>query len=141
MARICLVGESKTQRKTRTRADQLFTGTHFVRQRTYAQTRADQWFILSARYGLLEPGRGVDPYERVFSDLSSAEQFQWAQNLMQSMSRLHITSHDTLVILAKKSYQDRLLPIFKSRSYVIELPLAGMSAVQQLRWLAEMVNS
>ena len=43
-------------------ARDLYTSVRFRRMRTYAEREADRWFILSAKYGLVEPDAVLHSY-------------------------------------------------------------------------------
>lgn len=140
MSRICLVSGSKSQMKTRALADRLYTSTLFQRASRYAVEKCDRWFILSARHGLVAPGQVIEPYDIGFNDLSDQERFEWAQNVMQFLLRERITTHDTLILLASKSVREYLVPVLESRRLRFEIPIEGMNAVEQMRWLGQVLS-
>ncbi len=135
MSLICLIGDSKSQLTMPALAENMFRSGLFKRAKHYAQTHAHQWYILSARYGLLEPNTLISPYSLTIDTLSSAERFQIAQQIMSAFIRHPLTTHDRVIVLAKSTYREVLAPVFQGRNIRAEYPLEGKGVVQQMRWL------
>ena len=63
MRTIALISCGKSKRRERSPAHQLYTGALFKKCLTYAQrTKADEIYILSANYGLIELTQEIAPY-------------------------------------------------------------------------------
>lgn len=50
------------------------------------ESTGQPWYILSARYGLLDPDTKVAPYERALNELSVSERQAWAERVFQRLS-------------------------------------------------------
>ena len=61
---VCLVACVKAKRKEASRAEDLYISQLFRKCRRVAEGKYGVWYILSAEYGLLEPSRVVEPYEK-----------------------------------------------------------------------------
>lgn len=140
MSVICLVGDSKSQLNMPALAENMFRSALFGRAKQYAKVHANRWYILSARYGLLEPNTLIEPYDITIDDLEQSERFQIAQHIMTAFIRQPITTHDRVIVLAKATYRDVLAPVFQGRNIQTEYPLERKGIVQQMRWLEAAVK-
>lgn len=141
MSSICLVSDSKSQRHMKSLAENLFSSALFQKSKAYATTKCTRWYILSARYGLIEPNQLIEPYGMMFDDLPGEQKFKWGQQVLASILQQRIVTYDVIVLLAGASYQAYLLPVLQARRYTVETPLKGLSAVDQLAWLERATKS
>ena len=51
-------------------AEKLYCSDLFQKMSSYAKRNADEWYILSAKYGLLSPGTVIAPYEQTLNNMS-----------------------------------------------------------------------
>lgn len=75
----CVAGKAATPRPARS----LYVGQLWRARREYAEgevaaERATAWAILSARYGVVEPGQVLRPYDTKLSDLRDAQRHAMA---------------------------------------------------------------
>lgn len=140
MARIAFVAESSVQQKKLTQAEYLYRSTLFQKRRIYAVKTCSTWYILSTQYRLLKPDTLIQPYSQTLRHLDNTARFNWAQVILQQIFQMPIKTYDTLIFLASTTYLYHLVPILQARRYKMELPLAGMNVVQQIRWLTEAAN-
>ncbi|QZX98742.1 DUF6884 domain-containing protein [Halobaculum rubrum] len=105
-----LVGCGAAKRDERSEACDLYTSTYFAKKREYAETVGDEWAILSAEHGLLEPDIEVDPYETHIDDLDGDALDELAHQVgMELIEWLGVTDPgDEIVVLAGRSYIDPL---------------------------------
>lgn len=141
MPLIGLVADSKKQLAIRALAQNLFTAPLYKRSRAYAMARCERWYIISARYGLVEPDRLIDPYEMTLDTMTEMERFKWAELVISLLSRQRLSINDTLVLLGGSAYQSILMPVIQARSYKVSTPLKGLNAIQQLDWLDKALQS
>lgn len=85
MANILLVMRGKAKRKTPCYAKDLYLGTPFALKRRLA-VRFDRWYILSAKYGLLEPMRIIAPYDQLLSSEDDPEGWKaWSESTAKAL--------------------------------------------------------
>jgi hypothetical protein len=60
-------------------ARDLYVSPWFVMARRFAERNADRWFILSAAYGLVDPERVIEPYDRTLKKMKIEERRGWAK--------------------------------------------------------------
>ena len=61
--RIAIIGCSKSKQNYACRADEMYTGTIFIKSYNVAKQITDNVYILSAKYGLLKPDNIIEPYD------------------------------------------------------------------------------
>ncbi|NDJ84415.1 MAG: hypothetical protein GYB66_00880 [Chloroflexi bacterium] len=135
MTTIALVAGSKSQQKVPALSQLLYRTPLFQKTSLYVEQHYERWYILSAKYGLLEPDTVIEPYSLSFHDLSRDERFRWARRVIERLSHQRIRTHDTIAIFAGKHFQEFLIPVMEGRRFNVTVPLSGMNAAQQLRWL------
>ena len=80
--RVGLVACVKTKRPVPSAAKDLYDSPLFHGQRRAVESTCDQWFILSARHGLLYPDAVVEPYEETLVRASRRDKRAWAQRVL-----------------------------------------------------------
>lgn len=113
-------------------AASMYTSPLFRKSMDYARRlKPRRIFILSARYGVLEPTDVIDPYDRALSTMSASERRRWAAGVLQSLRARADLAHDEFVILAGQSYREHVVPALANA----RVPMAGLSIGRQLRHL------
>lgn len=83
-----LVSCVKSKCKQACRAEELYTSVWFRKARRYVEASGCRWFILSAEYGLVPPGRVIVPYKRTLNKMPIAERQAWAGRVAEQLSLL-----------------------------------------------------
>ena len=117
-------------------ARDLYTSALFTKARLYVQKHCDEWFILSAKYGLLTPDDNIEPYDVTLNTMPATDRRQWAQHVLPD---IHANTNvgDVLVFLAGQKYRQYLIPLLEASGYQIEVPMQGLGIGKQLQWLGE----
>lgn len=134
MASIYLITCVKTKRDEKSPASELYVSSNFKKLKALAAKRADRWYILSAKYGLLKPDQVVEPYELTLNTMSKAERRSWASKVFQQLTK-EISPGDSITILAGKKYWDELVPLLESSGYETATPLKGVTLFKWSGWL------
>lgn len=95
---------------------------YFVKQAQYGE-RADEWWIQSAKYGLVHPDRIIKPYNLHASDLEDAHEWGW--NIACRLFRLYNPA-TTIEILGGAAYADPLKPHLELFGFEVREPLHGL---------------
>jgi len=98
----------------------------------------DQWFILSAKYGLLNPDVEIEPYDESLYDKSRTEYNLWVKTVIKQLDEV-ITNDDVVTFYCGKKYRDGLIPYLIHKGIKYHIPLEGMGIGQQLKFLKEHV--
>lgn len=118
-----IVGCGKEKRNRKCEAQRMYTSTYFAKKREYAQWVGDEWYILSAKYGIIAPNRVISPYEMTAPEDWEVET-QWIPA-------------DEIIVLATGNYADAISD--RRASFpLVEKDFAGMGAQQG--WLHEEIQ-
>lgn len=117
-------------------ARSLYLSDWFKKASAYAMQNADQWYILSAKYGLLHPESVIEPYDETLNKMPIAARRMWGKRVLENLLPKTETG-DRLIFLAGQRYREFLIQPLKSRGYQIEIPMAGLRIGEQLRWLGQ----
>jgi hypothetical protein len=115
-------------------AGELYRSDLFLKSKAWAEKFGGAWAILSARYGIVDPGRVIEPYDETLAGKSRAELEAWGVRVRaQLFGGLPMVSSRPLVVLAGARYRGWLDGIEHSA------PLAGMGIGEQKAWLKAQV--
>ena len=134
MQNICLVACVKSKLETKAKAEELYTSALFKKTKSYAQRNCDKWYILSAKYGLLETNTEIAPYEVTLNNMSAIERKKWAKSVSNDLLK-RITEKSKITFLAGEKYREHLIPILKKEGHEISIPMKGLPIGGQLSWL------
>lgn len=135
--RVALVSCVKSKLDRPAPAKDLYTSALFRALRAYAENSADEWLILSAEHGLVEPDQVLAPYERTLNRMPKAQRNEWAARVKDELAARIPTGAD-IIILAGERYREGLVPFLRARGNLVEIPLEGLSLGRQLQRLKEL---
>jgi hypothetical protein len=131
---VYLVSCVSKKRASPSLAKDLYLSDWFLKARRYVEATGCQWFILSAKYGLVHPDQRLEPYEQTLSTMSIADRRAWARHVHVQMEE-HLPNVSQVVILAGQRYREFLMDYFQRRGMPVEIPLEGLRIGEQLQWL------
>ena len=136
---IGLVSCVKTKRDEPASPKNLYTSDYFEKMRSYAEQYHDDWWILSAKHGLLNPdGEPIEPYDETLSGARVAEKREWAKQVAEELNDEGLLSEDVpLVVHAGKDYYEELLPLIEERDVSVEIPTEGLDLFEKKAWYKE----
>jgi len=137
---IYLVSCVKSKRSEAAPARELYTSTWFQRARAFVEPTGSPWYVLSARYGLLEPDEVIPPYEQTLNHMNAAERREWARRVQSRLDELTLEDK-RVVLLAGRLYREPILDYLHSRAAAVETPMARLAQGQQLQWLGEQIGA
>ena len=130
---IYLIACSATKLDRAASARDLYQGQAFKAARQIAeQNRADYW-ILSAKHGLIHPDTITAPYNDYLGAMTKAQRQAWGLMVCEQIKAAGLAGQPAL-ILAGKHYAAPVSHLFPTLS----LPLAGLGIGQQLRKLKQL---
>jgi hypothetical protein len=106
--------------------------TLFQKATTYIeQQEYDDWFVLSAKYGLLKQNQEIDPYDLTLNKMKTGERKAWAEKVMKQLEGLGIiiTQAD---FYAGQRYREHLIPVLIQSGIHCAVPLEGKPIGEQL---------
>jgi hypothetical protein len=127
--RVGLVGCVKTKQPRAAPAQELYTSPLFWGRRTWVERTCDRWFILSAKHGLVEPGRVL-----ALTDLPRTARRSWSALIIRALEEaLGEVSGVVMELHAGSAYLDYgLVAGLRERGAVLERPVQGLSFGKQL---------
>jgi cytoplasmic iron level regulating protein YaaA (DUF328/UPF0246 family) len=132
MKRIVLIACASKKKPYKTQAADLYDSELFRRSLAYARRlRPDAIYILSAKYGLLDPQEVIEPYNVTLNTMPAGEIRAWAGRVLAQLRSKADLRHDHFIILAGDKYRRYVLPHLAS----YELPLEGLPIGKQLQFL------
>lgn len=137
---VVLVGCGEAKLKAAAPAKDLYTSRLFKMSRSYAEI-CDEWRIVSARHGLLNPETVVEPYD---DRLKRADRQQWGFVVASSLiEEFRACGPLDVVILAGATYADpivanlRDVAALRANVAAVREPLRGLQIGERLHWFAE----
>lgn len=134
---IGLVSCVKTKQDTPAKPRDLYVSSYFAKMRAYAEQTHDEWWILSAKHGLLDPdGAPIDPYETTLTGAPIARKRTWADRVYGELEDAGLLEgHVTVVLHAGRDYYEELLPELERHDGVrVEIPTEGLTIGRTLSW-------
>jgi hypothetical protein len=119
----------------RAKARDLYVSTLFKLNLKYANSLSpNEIYVLSAKHGLLELEREIEPYEQTLNNMRTAEIKEWANNVLQQLRSVASLEEAEFIFLAGDKYRKYLLPHIKNAV----VPLEGLRIGEQLQRLKEL---
>ena len=134
--RIGLVGCVKKKVGVPRVAKDLYVSTLFVGRRSYVERSSDEWWVLSAKHGLVHPDEVLAPYNVTLKDADRLARRSWSNQLLLVIDeRIQPRRGDVFEIHAGAEYREfGLLDGLGDRGCVVEIPTEGMPFGVQLRF-------
>ena len=121
-------------------ARELYISTWFRRARAFVEATRSPWFILSAKYGLIDPNQTIARYELTLNNMGAAERREWAANVLAQMER-DLPPADRIVMLAGARYREHLMAYLSQRFGVEpEAPLQHLRIGEQSKWFGDQLS-
>ncbi len=132
MAKIVLIPCVSKKQSSKAKAKDLYTSPLFKYGLKYALSLSpDKIFILSAKHGLLELEKEIEPYNETLNKMPSKTIKEWADNVLKELNTKTNIKNDEFIILAGEKYRKYLLPSLSK----YKLPLQGLGIGKQLQFL------
>lgn len=136
---MALVSCVKSKKPLPAPARDLYASTLFKLMRTYVEATADEWYILSAAYGLVRPDQLLEPYEKTLNRMRKPERKLWAEDVLHRLRGV-LPKTAEVTILAGQKYREDLVPFLRNNGYEVVVPLHGLSFGKQLQRLKQMTS-
>jgi hypothetical protein len=117
-------------------AKDLYISDLFQKASTYAKQNSDVWYILSAKYGLLNIDAVISPYDVTLKQVPVRVRRQWAAKVLDDLEPL-LKAGDEVIILAGTAYREFIVGPIEKMGCSVVVPMEGLGIGEQLRWLKE----
>lgn len=140
--RIGLVSCTKLKLDSAAPARELYQPSDLFRKAfAYAEAHYDKVFILSAKYGLVSPGKILEPYDESLNDMGKQQRDYWAWKVYNQLVErgLLFPGSTEIYFHAGRKYRDRLIELIEKywRGIELKTPLEGLGIGQQKAWYKE----
>lgn len=139
MEKIVLIScaSKKLPHKAKTKAKDLYASPLFKLCMKYASSlKPDKIFILSAKYGLLDLGAEIEPYDETLNNMTEKEIKLWADKVLAELRKVADLEKNEIIFLAGEKYRKYLIPHVTH----YKVPLEGLGIGKQLKFLKEKVS-
>lgn len=134
--KIGMVSCSKLKRNEACKASQMYDRSHLFRFASeYCRSHYDQWYILSAKYGLLSPNEIIQPYDKCLYSMSVEDQERWGR-MVADQIRQEVMPEDELYFHTGSLYSARIAKFLKNEYHLYE-PMQGLPIGKQMHWYKE----
>ncbi|QHE63103.1 hypothetical protein FHE72_20405 [Rossellomorea vietnamensis] len=104
----------------------------FTKASTYVkQNNYDNWFILSAKYGLLSKEEVIEPYNLTLKTMKTMERKQWSLKVLNQLEE-NVQGQYSVDFYASKKYREYLIPELEEKGIKCTIPLEGKGIGEQL---------
>lgn len=107
----------------------------FQAAKKYILSLEIDYFILSAKHGILHPTQLVEPYDQSLYHLSAPERRQWSEIVVKQLIAIAPPPSE-FIMLAGKRYREGIIEPLQKAGYNTTIPLQGLGIGKQLQWLA-----
>ena len=121
-------------------ARDLYVSTWFLKARACVEALGCSWYILSAKYGLLDPGSTIVPYDETLKTMSADRRRNWARGVIEDLAP-RLKDVDSVTIFAGMAYREFLEPELLGWGVELHVPMQGLGIGQQLSWLSDQARS
>lgn len=141
MARRWYLVSCVSQKRSRpSPARELYCSDWFLKARAYVEAHAEPWFILSAKYGLVQPDQIIAPYDETLNEMTTAERRVWAAQVADKLRHV-LQPGDQAVLLAGEAYREHLTPMIRDMGCMTHVPMEGLGIGQQKAWLKRQLQA
>lgn len=111
----------------------------FSKASAYCEREHDEWFVLSAKYGLLDPdGPLVEPYDETLTNATIDEREMWAERVSGEMEEQGLLESDVVFVFhAGKAYTEPLRSKVEFWVDAVRSPLEGLLIGERMAWYNE----
>lgn len=136
MRKIVLISCVKKKQPHRAKAKDLYVSPLFKLSLKYAKSlNPDGIFILSAKYGLVDLEKELEPYDETLNTMSVKEVKAWARSVIEQLRKEIDMRNDRVIFLAGERYTKYLV----SRIDNCQILLEGLPIGKRLQYLKSKV--
>lgn len=133
--RIGLVACASKKQPAPAPARALYISPLFRKASVYCEREYDRWYILSARFGVLDPATIVAPYDLTLNRMARLDRQMWTSRVKVQLCAVVPDLKTTTVYLhAGRRYTEFLGPWLLEMGATVVSPFPGLGIGQQLRW-------
>lgn len=101
----------------------MYNSLRFQNLKTIAEKCDLQWFIMSAKHGLLSPNRVIEPYDECLTSCSVEFQQRWAKAIYEKLCAYD--KRTVFFVLANEDYSRNVVSLLTAAGYCVVAPFAS----------------
>ncbi|WP_342042868.1 DUF6884 domain-containing protein [Bacillus sp. OTU2372] len=131
MAKFALISCSKVKKDYPCPAKEMYMESQLFRKAIHYIEKQDfnDWYILSAKYGLLNKETFIEPYDVTLNNMNAGERKELTENVYKQILKLEPLQ---LYFYAGKKYREYLIPLLEKKGIQCYVPLEGLGIGEQL---------
>ena len=124
---VMLVSCGKRKSTKPCQAKEMYNSSRFQCLKSIAEQFGLEWYILSAKYGLLSPNEVIEPYDLSLAMCPLEEQISWA---VRTANQLLKADNDTaFFIVADALYSQHIVPMLHDAGHSVSAPFLDQNEV------------
>jgi hypothetical protein len=130
-----------TRRKSDARcpAKDLYVSPLFQQSRRFVEYFRHNWFILSAKHGLIRPDAITEPYDVALESLQNEERLAWRESVVGSL-RSMLSAGDRVVLLGDDAYATLLAEGLQEHDVTYVFPFFERPQLWRESWLETLMS-
>ena len=137
MKTIVLISCVSKKLNYKAKAQDLYISPLFKKNLQYSRSlNPDKIFILSAKYGLLDLDKEIEPYNKTLNNMTSNEIKLWVDSVLNQLKLVSNLNEDEFIFLAGNNYRKYLINHIKN----FKIPMYGLKIGEQLKFLIKNTN-
>ena len=133
-ADIVLVGCSGSKAAAPTAESDLFTGAAFRKARELAVRSGKPWYVISAKFGLLDPDEVVAPYDVYLGSQPAQYRAAWGAWVVAQLAARCELAGAVVEVHAARTYTEPLKALLAAAGATLVEPLTGLRQGERLAW-------
>lgn len=85
----------------------MYMGLYYLKQRAFIEAFCDEWWIISAKHGLLHPDTQIEPYDVTLGEMTSFTRRLWARSVRVQILKA-VSSNQILLSTMGNNYSECL---------------------------------
>ncbi|MGP1906809.1 DUF6884 domain-containing protein [Metabacillus sp. JX24] len=99
----------------------------YIEQQDY-----DDWYVLSAKYGLIKQNDVIEPYDLTLNNMKATERIKWSELVFKQVGDLQLGLKQ-IDFYSGVNYREYLIPVLKE-GIICNVPLQGKGIGEQLQF-------
>mgnify|MGYP004512993149 CR=1 FL=1 len=117
---ILLVSCGRRKSSVPCQAKEMYNSFRFQQIKTIAENLNLKWYIMSAKYGLLNPESVIEPYDMCLTQCSDEYQQKWAQCIVSKF--VGLDKNTTFAVIANDDYSRNIVPLLVAEGFSVIAP-------------------
>jgi hypothetical protein len=133
MKKIVLVSCVSVKKEGIHKAKDLYDSPWFKKARACVELIGNPWYIISAKYHLLDPEKEIEKYDLTLKTMKKTDRQEWAKIVLKDLLPM-LEPGDEIIFLAGDAYREFLMEPLTQAGVKFRIPMEGLGIGRQLEW-------